>query len=485
MDIKLPENSAVQRYLLPISLVLINLVLKLIYIGKWDISLDEPFTIYYAQQDIPAIFNMLATENNPPLFFLLLHWWIKLFGISAVAVRMLPVIFSSLTVFFIYSIGRKFFSLRIAILASLLFTFSGYHLLFSHEARVYSLFALLTAASFYLFFTLFKDPLSPKRYFFLLIAVNVLLIYSHFFGFLVIGVQWACVFSSPVALKMMWKRYLLVTFAVLVLYLPYFGLLLSRFSASAGGTWIPEPTITGLYNNIWKFSNAPVVTVFFLSILFLAFLKYLYLLISRKASGIVPPMTRFVITWFFLPYLGMFLLSYILPVFFDRYLVFISVGYYLLVAIAADYLGFNPASRWVIACILAGMMLFTFNPAAGNGRDIKGLVSTIRQYKTPGTVVYICPEWTDLQIAYYYDPVGFADYRNTRVLLERDSVFPVNSAEKINDSVLLKAKRVIYLDGWAELVDKENKIGKKISAVFPGVEKIDRFHGFTLYVFSR
>lgn len=485
MDLKLPGRSAIKNYVLALSLLILNLILKFLYIGKWDISIDEPFTLWYAQQDLPSIFRMLASENNPPLFFLMIHYWIKLFGISALSVRFLPVIFSSLTVVFIYFIGRKFFNIRIAILASLLFTFSNINLLFAHDARAYSLFTLLTTASFYLFLSLRQESETWKKTGIFLVVVNVLLVYSHFFGFLVIMVQWGCLLFSGTISKTTVKRYLAVSIVVLLLYLPYLGLLISLFTASLGRSWVPGPTITSLYNVLWSFSNVPVVTVIFLAIIFFAFVKYIFLRVSGKTVAGVPVSTRFVILWFFLPYIGMFLISFFLSVFIERYVIFISAGYYLLVAISADYLAFNDKSRRIVAVILAGIMLYSFNPGAGHGRDIQGLVRTIRENKTQGTIVYICPAWIDLQIAYYYDPEGFADYRNTRKLLERDSIFPINSADLINDSTLAGARKVIYLDCWAELVDKENKIGKKISTVFPDVQKSGRFHGYTLYVFSK
>ncbi|HZX62210.1 MAG TPA: glycosyltransferase family 39 protein, partial [Bacteroidales bacterium] len=169
------EKRILKPWLIPIGLILLNFILKIFFLGSRDIAMDEPFTIFYSQVGFPALFEMLKTENNPPLFFLLLHFWIKVFSISAFSVRFLPFLFSTLTAPVIYLTGKRFFSVQSGILASLIFTFSNYHLAFSHEARVYPLFALLTCLSMYFFLSLIQNP-ERKPPLYLLILANVLLI---------------------------------------------------------------------------------------------------------------------------------------------------------------------------------------------------------------------------------------------------------------------------------------------------------------------
>jgi mannosyltransferase len=84
------EKRTITPWLIPVGLLVLNFILKLLFLGRNDIALDEPFTVFWAQVEFPALFEMLKTENNPPLFFLLLHFWIKIFGISAFSVRFLP-----------------------------------------------------------------------------------------------------------------------------------------------------------------------------------------------------------------------------------------------------------------------------------------------------------------------------------------------------------------------------------------------------------
>ena len=159
--------SVLKKHRLPIGLVLINIIIKSIYLTDQSVSHDEPFSLYHAQFDFWTLIDFLKKYNNPPLYEIILHYWIKVFGISELAIRALPMLFSSLSVLFIYKIGKSFFDIRVGLAASLLFTFSSFQIWYAHDCRVYSLFLLLTVMSMYFFFKLITGPrirlqISPK-----------------------------------------------------------------------------------------------------------------------------------------------------------------------------------------------------------------------------------------------------------------------------------------------------------------------------------
>ena len=57
------------------ALIAFNLVLKLLWLDVNELAHDEPFTVYWSQQPLAAFGEMLRTENNPPLYFLLIKAW--------------------------------------------------------------------------------------------------------------------------------------------------------------------------------------------------------------------------------------------------------------------------------------------------------------------------------------------------------------------------------------------------------------------------
>ena len=67
--------------LLLFGLVAVNLVLKLSWLDVTELAHDEPFTVFWSQRPWAELWAMFRTENNPPLYFLLIKAW------SAVARR--------------------------------------------------------------------------------------------------------------------------------------------------------------------------------------------------------------------------------------------------------------------------------------------------------------------------------------------------------------------------------------------------------------
>ena len=181
--------QALLKNYIPLFILALNIAIKLIFISSQDISHDEPFTIYHAQFDFLNIIHYLKNYNNPPLFELIMHFWIKYFGISPLSVRFLPMLFSSISVLFVYKIGFLIFDKKTAIVSSLLFTFSSFQIFYSHDCRVYSLFLLLTLISFYLYFLLVKKRKISSINMFFYILINSLLLYAHYFGFIVLFMQ--------------------------------------------------------------------------------------------------------------------------------------------------------------------------------------------------------------------------------------------------------------------------------------------------------
>lgn len=58
-----------------------------------SIWLDEAKSIQIAQKNPVDIIEGLKSDSHPPLFYFILHVWMKLFGSSETAVRALPALF--------------------------------------------------------------------------------------------------------------------------------------------------------------------------------------------------------------------------------------------------------------------------------------------------------------------------------------------------------------------------------------------------------
>jgi mannosyltransferase len=466
-------------------LFLLNVLVKCLFLTSESISHDEPFSIFHAQFDLPELIAYLKNYNNPPLYEILLHAWIKASGISEFSVRFMPMLFSCFSVIFIYKIGKEFFNSRIALLSSLVFTFSTMQTLYAHDSRVYSLFLLLTAISFYLFFRLLAGRLSKSQTF-LFMFINVLSIYAHYFGFFIWFIQFLIVIAYHLKNKHMVRWYFFIHALGIILYSPQIITLYQRFSESSSkGTWLKAPIgVESLYNMIWSFSNAPIVSVLTIVILTAGLVKYAVL---RKEA--INHFTTAMVIWFFVPYFFMFFLSYKIPMFLDRYLIFITPAFYILLAIAINYLFEKRVAYLSAAGILTICFVCSFSINPAKKRSVKETVGYIKTKKDPKTLVLICPPEFNTTFAYYYNKEIFrnvnaaTEYGNLTNSLQTDNIYFINEIDQNLIHKINPYEKIIYLDAGADFAVPGNKIKNDLFQRFKLMEERKFPEIFQAYTF--
>ena len=121
--------------------------------------LDEGYSWWDAQQPLTALWTLVPTcDPHPPLYFALLHGWIRLVGDGTVAMRSLSLLLGLASIAVVYFAGRELdralarrrASVESAIgdrfgigaFAALLFTLTPFQVYFSVEARPYALLCL-------------------------------------------------------------------------------------------------------------------------------------------------------------------------------------------------------------------------------------------------------------------------------------------------------------------------------------------------------
>ncbi|MGB0916714.1 MAG: hypothetical protein ACPGU4_03905, partial [Flavobacteriales bacterium] len=65
----------IPTWLQSIALFMVALGVRLLHITATDIAGDEPFSIFMAQLDIGSIIEHLSKDNSPPIFEILLHYY--------------------------------------------------------------------------------------------------------------------------------------------------------------------------------------------------------------------------------------------------------------------------------------------------------------------------------------------------------------------------------------------------------------------------
>jgi 4-amino-4-deoxy-L-arabinose transferase-like glycosyltransferase len=354
---------------LPFALLLLNLIIKFVFIDSLPIGHDEPHTIHCASLDEVWRIIMTSTHTqNPPLLEIMLHYWMELFGTSLISIRALPVIFSSLTVLVVYRIGKEFFNPNVALLAALIFTFSDLHILHSHNIRVYSLYTLLSCVSMYSFLRSTQEP-SNKRQLVLLALVNAVNLYVHFFTAFVILVQGVSVLAFKELRRTLFKKYFFAGLGTLALFLPYLLAIATRTrlieKVGEGKISFTSPAIGSLYGHLVKFLNSPFMSVTFALIFIVVASSYLYKYHRHRSLRLSLP-CWVVLIWSIGLYGFLFLFSQEIPIFISRYLIFVSVGFYLLFALSVDALVRKQAYRSLLSAFVIVSMIFTCHPTKDN-----------------------------------------------------------------------------------------------------------------------
>ncbi len=543
-------------------LVLLNFIIKGIYLSSNSLAGDEPFSVYHAQMSIASIIQLLSLGNNPPLYEILLHFWIKIFGISELSVRVPSLIFSCITVLFIYKIGIKYLNNRIALYASLIFIFSNYHISLAHEARAYALLGMLTAISMYYFMGIIYDYKtnaksdSNNRFnykgiskYIILAVVNTLLIYTHYFGFFALIVQFLFSIFNLQFLRKNWKKMLLCMGIIVLLYVPNISVFFKRFIESSSGTWVPPVKNLGhLFEQIFFFSNEnkflfiTIIAVLSAAIgklfyhlqlnkyikgLFLFLLIPLFFITAYSIFFQIPfiwkltsnpfyfipftPLilcinliwvlckdkiknyqwqTTFIVFWFVFIFSFMFIVSFRIPMFLDRYLMTAAIAFPLVIGISVDYLIRKPKYELIIPIVVILLFVLTVKPNITNKRDVKETVAKIKELKTNTTIVYFCPEWFDLNFVYYYNRLYFMDYDDKNIKnkiyhhLHSENIFPISNHNQIDINLIKHMDKIIYLDVAADFHYPKNNIKKELDVRYNLKNEYKFYEIFNVYEYE-
>ncbi|MEW6075502.1 MAG: glycosyltransferase family 39 protein [Candidatus Omnitrophota bacterium] len=163
--------------------------------------------------------GVLATDTHPPLYYGIMHYWLKVFGDSAVPARMFSVCVGLIAVLLAYGVGLYLFDRHAAIFSALVISCISIAVRFSQEARSYSLVIALGLLSWLLLLRFERNKRTGDIIGFL--VVNALGMYSHYF-YLFISLGQFLYFSFRYRnIVSLLQRYYLAFLASWALYAPW------------------------------------------------------------------------------------------------------------------------------------------------------------------------------------------------------------------------------------------------------------------------
>ncbi len=132
---------------------------RIINVGSWPVWTDEGWSIWATgDARLDVVWNNLAHDRHPPLYFVALSSWRLLAGESPIALRYLSIAAGVLTVAVTFRIAADVFGRRAGTYAALLLAGLPIAVYYSQEVRHYGWFVLFVALSWLCFLHYLKRP---------------------------------------------------------------------------------------------------------------------------------------------------------------------------------------------------------------------------------------------------------------------------------------------------------------------------------------
>lgn len=201
----------------------IGLYFRLLGIDKGNLWYDEIGSFSVAAQAFPlGIIEKLRVDDvHAPLYFFILHFWMKLFGNEEIVLRMLSVIFGVLNIPAVYLLGKNFFSTKAGLCAAALMAVNSMQIYYSQEIRMYSMLSFLSVVSVYFLLKILQQP-NHRNYIGFLLS-NILILYTSNLAALFVFAEVVTIFSVFCLRKDFsgLKRLILYQIICLLIYTPH------------------------------------------------------------------------------------------------------------------------------------------------------------------------------------------------------------------------------------------------------------------------
>ena len=249
--------------------LVIGLVLR--FWTRSDLWLDEALTVDIARLPVHEIPGYLKRDGAPPLFYVLLHFWMGLFGTSDLAVRSLPGVFGVATVPLAFFAGRRLGGRTAAWAAMLLVATSPFAVRYDTETRMYSLVAFLTVAGFLALDRALRSPRIGNLV--AVAAVSGLLLYSHYWSVYLLATVLVWLAFQAWRGRPAWRRgaraALVATVVGCLTFLPWVPTFLYQ-SKHTGTPWSTPANFAAMVNAVASFAGGSTSQGRALALLFFA-----------------------------------------------------------------------------------------------------------------------------------------------------------------------------------------------------------------------
>ncbi|HEY1734736.1 MAG TPA: glycosyltransferase family 39 protein, partial [Acidimicrobiales bacterium] len=237
-----------------VAVVAIGLVLR--FWTRSALWLDEALTVDIARLPLHEIPSYLKRDGAPPLYYVLLHFWMKPFGDSDIAVRSLSAVFSVATLPIVWIVGRRIGGRSVAWVLLVVVASAPFAVYYATEARMYSLVMFLTAGGLWALSRVLEKARPGNVA--ALAVVTAALLYSQYWALYLVGslglwLLWQLWRGRPE-----WRSNARWAFGAVVVgclaFVPWVPTFLYQ-SRYTGTPWAGTPTYAAIINAITGFTD--------------------------------------------------------------------------------------------------------------------------------------------------------------------------------------------------------------------------------------
>ncbi|MCA1554316.1 MAG: glycosyltransferase family 39 protein, partial [Chloroflexi bacterium] len=142
-----------------LAILVLAAALRFYRIDTQSLWSDEGSSVVQATRDVASIVANAAADIHPPLYYVLLHFWVMPFGTSEVGVRSFSALLGVTLVLMCFLLGRQLWDERTGMVAAALAALNPFQIYYSQEARMYMLLAVLGALCLYALLGILRRPL--------------------------------------------------------------------------------------------------------------------------------------------------------------------------------------------------------------------------------------------------------------------------------------------------------------------------------------
>lgn len=215
-------NSQIKVSLFLGLILILACVLRFYHLDFQSLWYDEVHSTNGADPDLSfgEIVEYSRTDQ-PPLFFLVLHYCFKIFGFNDLVARSVVAVIGVTGVVAMFFLGKEIKDVNLGLISALLTAINFFHISYSQEVRFYSLLFLLSVFSFFYFIRTLKSfrVLDIVLY---IVCISAA-IYTHYYGMVLLLAQiliYLIFFILKPAKKMFYTG-LLSGFVILIIILPW------------------------------------------------------------------------------------------------------------------------------------------------------------------------------------------------------------------------------------------------------------------------